>query len=75
MMRLVFGVLMILIGVGLLGWIAFNQFVEMQPQAEGKSPLVGSALAALMIFSGVVRIRMFLKQRRERQDRAVRDTA
>ncbi len=68
MVRLVFGVLTILIGVGLLGWIAFNQFVEMQPQAEGKSPLVGSALAVLMIVSGVVRIRSFLEQRRERLD-------
>jgi uncharacterized membrane protein HdeD (DUF308 family) len=71
MMRLVFGVLTILLGVGLLVWIAFNVFVEMQPRMEGKSPLLGTAVAGLVIVSGVLRIRSFLKQRRERQDRAV----
>jgi uncharacterized membrane protein HdeD (DUF308 family) len=71
MIRLVLGVLMILLGVGLLAWIAFNQFVEMQPSAEGKSPIVGSAIAALAIVSGVLRVRTFVQQRRERPDRAV----
>lgn len=69
MIRLVLSVLMIVLGVGLLAWIAFNQFVEMQPQAEGKNPIVGSAVAVLMVVSGVLRLRAFLKQRGERQDR------
>lgn len=71
MVKLVFGVLMIVLGVGLLAWIAFNQFVEMQPEAQGKSPLVGSAVAGLMIVSGVLRVRMYFRQRGGRDDRAV----
>jgi len=36
-MKKVLGLLAILIGFGVLGWIGYNFIVEMQPEARGRS--------------------------------------
>jgi hypothetical protein len=44
-------------GVGLLGWIAYNLFVELQPSAEGRSPLVPTLFALTITAIGIGRMR------------------
>tara|TARA_R110002126_G_scaffold86474_7_gene208728 strand:- start:7001 stop:7237 length:237 start_codon:yes stop_codon:yes gene_type:complete len=55
-LALVWNVLLIVMGCSLLGWIAFNLFVEMQPEAEGKNPLVPTLVGLLLVGTGGVRI-------------------
>lgn len=49
--------LLILIGTGLLAWIGYNVFVEMQPAAEGRNPLVPAVFGAVLVVTGIVRLR------------------
>jgi hypothetical protein len=58
---LLWGVLLILLGSGLLAWIAYNLFVEMQPEASGKSPVVPTAFSLLLVGLGVRRLRQQFK--------------
>ena len=51
------GALLVLLGGGLLAWIGYNTFVEMQPQAEGRSPIIPSLFGGAMLISGILRIR------------------
>jgi alpha-beta hydrolase superfamily lysophospholipase len=59
--NLAFGSVCVLVGVGMGGWIAYNQFVEMQPQVEGKNPLRALVFSALFIYVGVTRIRKAMR--------------
>ncbi len=52
-MKRVFGVFVLVLGLLLAGWIAFNLLVEMQPEAAGRNPLPGIGLSAAFIFVGV----------------------
>jgi hypothetical protein len=49
--------IVIAFGVGLLAWIGYNLFVEMQPPAEGRNPLIPALFGIGMIATGVWRIR------------------
>jgi hypothetical protein len=46
------GGFLLLIGLALLGWIAYNLFVERLPQAKGRSPLLALVLSAGAIYVG-----------------------
>jgi len=52
-----FGILCLLIGMSLGGWIAYNFLVEMQPEAKGRNPLPAVLVIALSLYVGVTRIR------------------
>lgn len=54
---MIFGVLCLLIGIGVGGWVAYNYLVEMQPEAEGKTPLPALVLTAVSLYVGVTRTR------------------
>lgn len=56
-MKKILGAVVALMGVGLAAWIAYNQFIEMQPEAEGRNPLVPILLAIGMLFVGVTWMR------------------
>ena len=60
---LLWGVFLLLSGVGLLGWIAFNLFVERQEASEGLNPLPASVFAAALVGVGVMRIRSARRRR------------
>ena len=49
--------LVIVFGIGLLGWIGYNHLIEMQPEAQGQDPLIPLVFAIGMIATGVWRIR------------------
>ncbi len=51
-MKRVFGVIVLLMGLGLFAWIGYNLFIEMQPEAEGRSPIPASLLASAFVFVG-----------------------
>ncbi len=55
------GTLLIVLGVGLLVWIGYNLFVEMQPAAEGRSPVVPTLFALALVAAGVFRLRTQLR--------------
>ncbi len=61
LLTLGWGGLLVLIGVGLLGWIGYNLLVEMQPEAEGRSPVKPAVFAVVLIGIGITRIRSRLK--------------
>jgi hypothetical protein len=46
------GFVLILLGVGLLGWLGYNFFIEMQPVAEGRSPIPPLIFSAALIGVG-----------------------
>ena len=56
-----FGIVSLLIGLGVGGWIAYNYLVEMQPEAEGRNPILPLLLTAVGIYVGIRRIRRALK--------------
>ena len=45
-MKKLLGIIALLIGVGLLAWIAYNLFVEMQPEAKGRR-VIGPVIFAI----------------------------
>ena len=57
-----FGILCLLIGISLGGWIAYNFLVEMQPEARGKNPLPAVLVTALSLYVGVTRIRRGMRR-------------
>lgn len=67
MLGLLWGVLLILLGGGLLGWILFNLFVHMQPAAAGKNPTTPAAFSVLLLVVGVGRVRKFFKAKTVRR--------
>jgi hypothetical protein len=46
------GFFIFLIGLTILGWIAYNYLVEMQPTARGKNPLLALIFSGGAIFVG-----------------------
>ncbi|MCB9871765.1 MAG: hypothetical protein H6837_18065 [Planctomycetes bacterium] len=48
---------LILLGAGQLSWIVYNLFIEMQPAAEGRSPVLPTAIGVGLISLGVFRLR------------------
>jgi len=51
-MKKFFGALVLALGVCLLAWIAYNLFIEMQPQAAGRNPIPAVLLSAAFIYVG-----------------------
>ena len=51
-LKRIFGGFIFLIGLALLGWIAYNLLVGMQPEARGRNPLPALVLAAGAIYVG-----------------------
>ena len=65
------GVLLIVLGTGLLSWVSYNLFVDMQPAAEGRNPLPPILFGAAMLVVGVLRLRQALRagtEPRRRED-------
>jgi hypothetical protein len=48
----IFGFFILLIGLAILGWIAYNYLVEMQPSARGRSPLPPLIFSTAAIYVG-----------------------
>lgn len=46
------GLCILVIGIGLLSWVAYNYLVEMQTQARGRNPLPALVFSAAAIFVG-----------------------
>ncbi len=53
MIKKSFGVLVILVGALILGWIGYNYLIEMQPEAQGRNPLPALLFSAAAIFVGI----------------------
>lgn len=51
-LKRIFGCFILLIGLSILGWIAYNFLVEMQPEARGRSPLPALVFSAAAIYVG-----------------------
>jgi hypothetical protein len=51
-LKRVFGFFILLIGVGILGWIAYNYLVAMQPEARGRNPLPALIFSGAAIYVG-----------------------
>ena len=56
-MSRIWGAILIACGTSLLGWIAYNHLIEMQPEAEGRSPIIPVMFGIAMIGLGVFRLR------------------
>ncbi len=52
MIRKIFGVITVIIGISILAWIGYNYFIEMQPEAEGRNPIVPLIFSCTAIFVG-----------------------
>ena len=46
------GIIVILLGITILGWVGFNLFVEKQEAAKGRKPFAPIVLSCVMIFTG-----------------------
>jgi hypothetical protein len=57
LIALSWGGLLILFGIALLAWVAYNLLVERLPETEGKNPLPAVALGSGAIGVGIVRVR------------------
>lgn len=53
MMRRIAGAGMILMGVGLLGWVGYNLFIERLPATQGRSPVPALVFSAGLLYVGV----------------------
>ena len=42
-----------LIGAGMLGWVAYNHLVEMQPAAQGRDPWPAVAFGSLLLLASL----------------------
>ena len=51
-LKRIFGCLILLIGLSILGWIAYDYLVEMQPEARGRTPLPALVFSAATIYVG-----------------------
>ena len=51
-LKKLFGLLILLIGVSILGWIAYNYLVAMQPEARGRNPLPAVIFSGAAIWIG-----------------------
>lgn len=51
-LKRIFGFFILLIGLSILGWIAYNYFVAMQPEARGRNPLPALIFSGAAIYVG-----------------------
>lgn len=51
-MKRLLGFIVLVGGLGLGGWLAYNYLVEMQPEARGKNPVVAGLVAAGLVYQG-----------------------
>jgi hypothetical protein len=51
------GLILILLGAALLGWVAYNLFVERLPETKGRDPFGPIKFGVLMIGAGVIVLR------------------
>lgn len=58
---LIFGSVALLLGITLLAWISYNLFVEMQPEAKGRNPLMPAVFAVTLVVVGIQRLRVTMK--------------
>jgi hypothetical protein len=56
-MRRVFGVVALLMGSAILLWIGYNLFIETQPEARGRNPILPIGVSVAMITVGIMWIR------------------
>ena len=61
-------ILLILMGLGLLAWIAYNVFVEMQPAAEGRNPIGPTLFGLGLVAAGVFRVGARRRANRDGRD-------
>jgi hypothetical protein len=52
MIRKFLGLLIALFGAVLVGWIAYNLFIERLPAAQGRNPIPAALVAAGCLFVG-----------------------
>lgn len=48
----ILGAVILLIGINILGWVAYNFLVQMQPESEGRNPLPAFIFSAGAIYVG-----------------------
>lgn len=51
-MKKLLGVIALLMGLGLGGWLAYNYLVEMQPEARGQNPAIAGLVAVGLLYQG-----------------------
>jgi hypothetical protein len=51
-MRKFLGLVALLMGLGLGGWLAYNFLVEMQPEARGRHPAIPVLVAIGLLYQG-----------------------
>jgi hypothetical protein len=51
-LKRIFGCFILLIGLSVLAWIAYNYLVEMQPEARGRNPLPAIVFSAAAVYVG-----------------------
>jgi hypothetical protein len=56
LMGKLWAVFLILFGLTLLGWIGYNLFVEMQPEARGKNPIIPTILGIGALALGISKL-------------------
>ena len=57
MIRRLAGVAVVMLGVILGGWVAYNLFIHRLPETQGRSPIPAIAISAVFIYVGVKWIR------------------
>lgn len=53
----IWAIISLLLGLGFLGWIGYNVFVETLPAAKGRNPVLPTIIGFAMVSVGVQRIR------------------
>jgi len=53
MIKRILGTLAFLLGAAILGWVGYNYFIEMQPQAKGRNPIPALVFSTLAILLGL----------------------
>ena len=56
-MRRILGVILLLLGVALLGWVGYNLFIARQPETQGLNPAPAILVAGALIYAGYRRVR------------------
>lgn len=52
MLKIVSGVIVFSMGIILLGWIGYNLFFQMTPEAQGRNPIVPTLLSIGLLYVG-----------------------
>ncbi|RCU52405.1 MULTISPECIES: hypothetical protein [Corallincola] len=57
MLGKLFGIICLGLGLILGGWIGYNLFIEVQPEAEGRNPLLPIVLTIGLLYVGISRLK------------------